>query len=226
MRRRVFVRCGCLALVFLLAGFAVWWVRNRSPLYQSVVTVAFVTKTSHFAGEVYDHFTDNHIFTALATERFFDNPGTRDRLRAMGGTAKFSYEVAHWGNQELPVYGQPYATLQSLSSDPKESIDTLNLALKLLTQKLAALQTSAGANGRVMIKWEMIGSILGPQRQPLQKSRAIAGIGLSAMLVTVVVMRLTRDRSRDTPGRPSESLLMTPGTPRRPRPSRLAGTNT
>ncbi|RCG31526.1 hypothetical protein DQ384_08055 [Sphaerisporangium album] len=217
------VRCSCLALVFLLAAFAVWWVRYKSPLYQSVVTVAFITKTNHFQGEVYDHFTDNHIFMALATARYFDNPSTRERLREMGGTADFSYKVAHWGNEELPVYGQPYATLQSLSADPKDSIDTLNLALKLLTQKVDKLQTSSGANGRVMIKWETIGSIFGPQRQPLQKSRATVGIGLIAVLASVAVMSATRDRSRRDAGRPSDHLMMT--TVRRPRPPHL-GTNT
>ncbi|MEU9887118.1 hypothetical protein [Sphaerisporangium sp. NPDC051011] len=216
MRRRVVIRYSCLALVFLLAGFAVWWVRYKSPLYQSVVTVAFITKTNHFAGEVYDHFTDNHIFMALATARYFDNPGTQERLRAMGGTADFSYKVAHWGNEELPVYGQPYATLQSLSDDPKESIDTLNLALKLLTQKVEKLQTSSGASGRVMIKWETIGSIFGPQRQPLQKSRATVGIGLIAVLASAAVMSMTRDRSKRDSGSPPDHLMMT--TVRRPKP--------
>ncbi|MET8139612.1 hypothetical protein ABZU32_04800 [Sphaerisporangium sp. NPDC005288] len=224
MRRRVVARCCCLALIFLVAACAVMWVRYRSPLYQSSVTVAFITKTSHFQGEVYDHFTDNHIYMALATARFFDNPSTKERLRAMGGTAAFHYEVAHWGNEELPVYGQPYASLQALSDDPKQSIDTLNLALKLLTQKLQRLQTSAGASGKVMIKWQPIGDIMGPERQSLQRSRAMAGIVLLTLLSSVAVLFATRDRSADRhrPGPPPVAPL----PPRRSRPPRVGASTT
>ncbi|MEU8266276.1 hypothetical protein AB0B89_03850 [Sphaerisporangium sp. NPDC049002] len=227
MRRRVVVRSCCLALIFLVAACAVLWVRYRSPLYQSSVTVAFITKTNHFQGEVYDHFTDNHIYMALATARFFDNPSTQERLRSMGGTASFHYAVAHWGNEELPVYGQPYASMQALSDNPKESIDTLNLALQLLTQKLQRLQTSAGATGRVMIKYEPIGGIIGPERQGLQKSRATVGIGLITVLMSVVAMSLTRDRSGGSPGTsPAPRPTASPGPVRRARPSRVgAGTN-
>lgn len=220
------VRCCCLALIFLVAGCAVFWVRYRSPLYQSSVTVAFMTKTSHFQGEVYDHFTDNHIYMALAAARFFDNPGTQDRLKTMGGKAAFHYEVAHYGNEELPVYEQPYATLQTLSSDPKESIDTLNLALQILTQKLQRLQTSAGASGQVMIKWEPIGSIVGPERQGLQKSRATVGIGLIAVIASAAAISLTRDRRGDASGRPPARSKITTVPVRRARPSRVgASTN-
>ncbi|MEO3807826.1 hypothetical protein ABGB17_02350 [Sphaerisporangium sp. B11E5] len=200
MRRRVVARCCCLALIFLVAACAVYWVRYRSPLYQTSVTVAFVTKTSKFQGEVYGHFTDNHIYMALATERYFDNPGTLLRLRKLGGTAKFDYKVAHWGNQELPVYGQPYASLQALSDDPQESKHTLDLALRLLTQKLNNLQTSAGADGRVMIKWEPIGDIIGPQRQGLQRGRSQVGIALLAVLSSAAVIAFTRDRNTPGPG--------------------------
>ncbi|MFC4588908.1 hypothetical protein [Sphaerisporangium corydalis] len=186
-----------------------------------------MTKTNHFQGEVYDHFTDNHIYMALATARFFDNPGTQDRLRAMGGTAAFHYEVAHWGNEELPVYGQPYANLQALSADAKESIDTLNLALQLLTQKLQRLQTSAGASGRVMIKYEPIGGIIGPERQGLQKGRATAGIGLIAVLASVIVLSVTRDRSGGGPGRdPAPRPTAAPGPVRRARPPRVGASTT
>lgn len=201
VRRRVVVRSLCLALIFLVAAGAMAWVRFRSPLYQSSVTVAFITKTNHFQGEVYDHFTDNHIYMALATARYFDNPGTRERLRSMGGTAAFHFDVAHWGNEELPVYGQPYATLQSLSDDSNESINTLNLALKLLTEKVRRLQTASGASGRVMIKWEPIGSIIGPDRQGLQRGRATVGIALIAVLGSVAVLSMTRARPGGRPGR-------------------------
>ncbi len=220
------MRCCCLALIFLVAASAVAWVRYRSPLYQSSLTIAFITKTNHFQGEVYDHFTDNHIYMALATARFFDNPSTQERLRAMGGTAAFHYKVAHWGNEELPVYGQPYATLQTLSDDPKESIDTLNLALQLLTQKLQRLQTSAGASGRVMIKWEPIGSIIGPDRQSLQRGRATAGIALITILSSVVAMTATRDRSGGQGPRPIPPREATATRPVRRRPPRVgASTN-
>jgi hypothetical protein len=195
----VVARCCCLALIFLVAACAVYWVRYRSPLYQTSVTVAFVTKTSRFQGEVYGHFTDNHIYMALATARYFDNPGTRQRLRALGGTARFDFEVAHWGNEEMPVYGQPYATLQALSADAEESKVTLDLALRLLTQKLNSLQTSAGADGRVMIKWETIGDIIGPQRQGLQRGRSMVGIALLAVLSSSAVLAFTRDRNAGMP---------------------------
>ncbi|WP_214409870.1 hypothetical protein [Sphaerisporangium fuscum] len=160
------------------------------------MTVAFITKTNRFQGEVYDHFTDNHIYMALVTARYFDNPSTRERLRRMGGTADFSYEVAHWGNEEVPVYGQPYASLQTLSRDPKLSMDTLNIALKLLTEKVQQLQTAAGANGRVMIKWQPIDTVRGPELQSLQKGRATVGIGLMTILAVAGVLSLTRDRRR------------------------------
>ncbi|GII80759.1 hypothetical protein Sru01_57410 [Sphaerisporangium rufum] len=197
------MRCCCLALIFLVAAGSVLWVRYRSPLYQSSVTVAFVTKTQNFRGEVYDHFTDNHIFMALATGRFFDNPGTRDQLRRMGGTAAFDYRVAHWGNEELPVYGQPYATMQALSDDPVETLETVNLALRLLGQKTQRLQAGAGASGKVMIKPEIIGSIIGPERQGLQKTRATVGVGLMALLAMVGVLTVTRDRRREPPVGPA-----------------------
>ncbi|GGK79523.1 hypothetical protein Sme01_21670 [Sphaerisporangium melleum] len=190
------------------------------------MTVAFVTKTNHFQGEVYDHFTDNHIYMALATARYFDNPGTKQRLRAMGGTALFQFQVAHWGNEELPVYGQPYANLQALSDDPDEAKVTLDLALKLLDKKLENLQTSAGANGRVMIKWEPLGDVIGPVRQSLQRGRSMAGIALMVLLASVAVAFATRDRGADQhrpqPGRPTRA---TAGPPRRSRPPRVgAGT--
>lgn len=207
-------RCCCLALIFLVAAGAVYWVRYRSPLYQTSVTVAFVTKTSRFQGEVYGHFTDNHIYMALATERFFDNPGTARRLQALGGTARFDYKVAHWGNEELPVYGQPYASLQALSDDAQESKHTLDLALRLLTQKLTSLQTSAGADGRVMIKWEPIGDIIGPQLQGLQRGRSQVGIALLALLSSAAVIAFTRDRS--TPGPGSGAMIGSHGPARRP----------
>ncbi|MFC4529939.1 hypothetical protein [Sphaerisporangium dianthi] len=226
MRRRVVARCCCLALIFLVAGCAVFWVRYRSPLYQSSVTVAFITKTDHFKGEVYDHFTDNHIYMALATARYFDNPSTKERLRAMGGTAAFHFEVAHWGNEELPVYGQPYANLQALSDNPKESIDTLNLALQFLTQKLQRLQTSSGASGKVMIKWQPIGSVMGPERQSLQRGRAMAGIVLTTLLSSVAVLFTTRDRSADQRRPAPPSRADAPRPLRRPRPPRVgASTN-
>ncbi|MEV7966784.1 hypothetical protein AB0O34_12490 [Sphaerisporangium sp. NPDC088356] len=208
MRRRVVVRCCCLALIFLVAACAVLWVRYRSPLYQSTVTVAFITKTNQSQGEVYDHFTDNHIYMTLATARFFENPNTLERLRSMGGTADFHYEVAHWGNEEVPVYGQPYATMQTLSRDPKASIDTLNLALRLLTQKVQRLQTSSGATGRVMIKWEPIDSIRGPELQSLQRGRATVGIALLTTLAMVSVLAVTRARGGAAAApQPSRPLL-------------------
>ncbi|WP_344934829.1 hypothetical protein [Sphaerisporangium flaviroseum] len=187
-----------------------------------------MTKTNHFKGEVYDHFTDNHIYMALATARFFDNPSTKERLRAMGGTAAFHYEVAHWGNEELPVYGQPYATMQALSDNPKESIDTVNLALQVLTQKLHRLQTSAGASGRVMIKMEPIGSVMGPDRQGLQKGRATVGVALIAALSSAAVLYSTRDRSGEGGGRspaPHQTTADT-GPIRRARPPRLGARTT
>jgi hypothetical protein len=216
------VRSCCLALIFLIAAWAVLWVRYRSPLYQSSVTVAFITKTNHYQGEVYDHFTDNHIYMALASARFFDNPGTQERLRSMGGTADFHYKVAHWGNEELPVYGQPYATLQALSDDPKASIDTLNLALQMLTQKVKRMQTSVGASGQVMITSEPIGSITGPEHQGLQRSRAIVGIALMALLASAAMLSATRDRSGGQfGGPPARSQVNTRGPARRAHPARL-----
>ncbi len=218
VRRRVVVRYCCLALIFLVAASAVLWVRFRSSLYQSSVTVAFITKSNDSGDQVYDHFTDNQIFMALATARFFDNPATREDLRRMGGTADFHYEVAHWGNEELPVYGQPYANLQALSRDPKESIGTLNLALKLLSQKVRQLQTAAGADGRVMIKWEPLGSISGPEIQGLQKARATAGILLMAILSSGAVVSATRDLGRDPGGPAATGGTSGPGNvPRRGR---------
>ncbi|GGO17216.1 hypothetical protein GCM10010116_34810 [Microbispora rosea subsp. aerata] len=201
MRRRLVVRFCCLALILLTAAGAAAWVRYRSPLYQTSVSVAFMTKTNRFHGEVYDHFTDNHIYMALAIARYFDNPGTIKRLREMGGTAQFSYQVAHWGNEELPVYEQPYATIQAVSDNPDESLDTLNAALGMLQEKVESLQKAAGANGGVMIGIEQIGTVIGPTRQGLQLRRATVGIGLMAALASIAVITFTRDRTRDRGGR-------------------------
>ncbi|MFC0552106.1 hypothetical protein ACFFHJ_14545 [Planotetraspora thailandica] len=159
---------------------------------------------------------------ALTIAHYFDNPATIDELRRRGGTAAFHYDVAHWGNEELPVYGQPYATLQALSSDPKKSIDTLNQALAMLTEKVKSLQTSVGATGKLMIDWEPIGAVMGPQRQSLQRSRATVAIGLIALLASAATISFTRDRSRERPlGEPRTRKRTTTGIrTRQPKPAR------
>jgi hypothetical protein len=193
------VRWVLLALIFLLAAGSVVWVRYRSPLYQSQVTVAFITKTTRFHGEVYDHFTDNHIYTAQAAMRLFDNPSTRKRIVDAGGTAYLDFELAHWGNQEVPVYGQPYATMRAVSRDPTSSINTLNIALEVLSERLEQWQTDAGATGRVMIAWEPIDAIRGPELQSLQIKRAMGGIAAIALIAAACVLSATRRRASPTP---------------------------
>ncbi|GAA5081970.1 hypothetical protein GCM10023259_090760 [Thermocatellispora tengchongensis] len=179
-----------------LAG--VFYVKYRSPWYESRVTIAFVTTTTGFHGQLYDHFSDNQVFTAIAAGRLFDNPRTRAEIRALGGHARLTFDVAHWGNEEVPVYDQPYATVRSVSQDPVESRRTLDIALKLLTDRLKGWQTSSGANGKLMITWQPIDTIVGPVPQSLQINRASAGLmaigGLLALWAAATVGRLTSRR--------------------------------
>jgi hypothetical protein len=185
MTRVRMARYGVATLVILLTAAAGLYVKKTSSWYESRVTIAFVTTTTFFHGQLYDHFTDNQVFAAITSKRLFANPGTLREIRRRGGTARLDYNVAHWGNEEVPVYDQPYATIRAISKDPAESRRTLDVALSLLTERLDAWQRDNGAGDRLMINWQPIDSIRGPEKQGLQVNRALAVLLLTGMVVTV-----------------------------------------
>jgi hypothetical protein len=182
-------------VVLMLVAGTGYCIKSTSPMYSEGATVVF-TVTDAMANA---HLSGQLISPLIATEvmmtQVLMSPAAQDQVRAAGGTAQFELAPVNFYSMQYPDYAEPSATLTTASQRPADVQRTFRVVLRLLGQRLAAIQAQAGVPPRHRIRTFLIGDT-GPIVQPGSPMRVFAGLAVLAVVALFTVTGFLDRRRR------------------------------
>ena len=169
------------AVVLMISAGVGYRIMNTAPMYSESATVVFMAKNSPVGSRSNASFITPLIATEVMTVQTLMSPPEESQVRAAGGTASFQVVPLNQYSQQYPDYEEPAATLTTTSRRPADVHRTFTAVLRLLGQRLAAMQT--GVPSRSRIQASLIGDT-GSVIQPDSSTRVFAGL----VLLTVVAV--------------------------------------
>jgi hypothetical protein len=175
-------------------------------------TVVFEAPTSVANPNPYTTFVSSLLSTGDVVTRILNSPQLAQRIRNEGGSAQYAVGLVNLYNLEYPDYGQPYATVSTVSESPVTTHSTFMIVSKELVRVLADAQAKSGVPAHDQITAHIVGDT-GPIVLAGSTKRAYGGL-LLLTVIAVIMVAAGLDRWRVRRGK-------TPG-PRRGRRRALA----
>lgn len=191
------------------------------PDYQARAVVTLLSPQVPFPRNNYASFSPDLVIAAEVSARSLSSAAGQRRVRQAGGTAGFEVARANRGNQELPIYDQPYLTFTTNSGDSGRAKRTLLAALAVFRSDLRQRQVQEGAKPGSLIGWRITAITNRPIPQTGQPSRELLAIGLLGSIGTVFAAILA-ERHRRRLGRLGRlNIVRTSSRPSRPTKAKL-----
>jgi hypothetical protein len=219
-----------MVIVLVMAACLAYLLKNTPTSYSDSSTIVF---SAAFADVNPSPALSQSLIAseAMMTETM-TSPGMAEQVRAAGGTAPFSMIPFNVYNMQYPDYAEPTATLTATSVSEADAQRTFRIALRVLTQRMAAIQADASVPAENRIRVNTAGRT-GTLVQPGSRARAFGGLVLLTLIAAISAANfLDRRRARrgplgPAPGarRPAPSGRGTRGTRPRSRPQRSAATS-
>jgi hypothetical protein len=168
-------------VTFLLAVGAMLRIVTEPPIYQSRAVVNFVMPGT----TAFENFNTSLVVAASVTSLRLNSEQGRERVRTEGGGAPYKVLLANRGNDEQPIYDQPYVTLLVNSTDPAMTGRTLNALLKVLEVDLNERQREAGARPDAVITAKVVESSDKPMPLTGRRARSLAALALLGGLAMI-----------------------------------------
>lgn len=175
-------------VVLLIGVGIVYGIGRTPPIYSRSATVVFMANNSPAGSHSNSSFINPLVATEVMMTQILTNPLAQSQVRAAGGTASFEFVPFNLYSLQYPDYGEPVATLTTTSQRPADVQRTFTVVLRLLGQRLAAMQTQAGVPQRSRIQDYLTGDT-GPVTQPGSAKRVFAGL---ALLIVVAVFMVAK----------------------------------
>lgn len=170
-----------LLLAFILTVGGMLQIVTKPPIYQSSAVVNFVMPGS----ATFETFSVNLVVAASVSSLRLNSEQGKDRVHARGGTAPYKIMLANRGNDEQPVYDQPYVTLVVNSTDRAQTARTLTALLDVLRADLYERQTQAGARPETVIATRVVESSTTPMPLTARRPRALAAMAIFGLLIAI-----------------------------------------
>ena len=184
-------------VVLTLAAGAGYYIRRTPPMYSQSATVVFTVRdamaNSHLSGVLISPL----IATEVMLTQVLMSPAAQHQVRAAGGNAQFDLAPINLYSMEYPEYSEPSATLTTASQRPADVERTFRVVLRLLADRLAAIQARAGVAPRSRIRTFLVGAT-GPVVQPGSSTRVFAVLGVLAVVALFTVAGFLDRRRRRT----------------------------
>ena len=168
-----------IVMLILAAGVA-YDIKSTPPTYSESASVAF-TVTKFLAWPNLPATIRKPLIATevMMTQALMTRPA-RQQVSAAGGTARLDISPF---NLQFPDYAEPIATVTAAGPSKAGVQRTFTVAVRLLQERLAALQAQAGVSPRDRIRASLVADT-GPLAQPGSPARVFAGL----VLLTVVAV--------------------------------------
>lgn len=190
-------------VVLLIAAGVTYGIMRTPPMYSQSATVVFMAKNSPAGSHSSASFINPLVATEVMMTQILTTPLAQSQVRAAGGTASFEFVPFNLYSMQYPDYGEPIATLTATSQRAADVQRTFTVVVRLLGQRLAAVQEQAAVPQRSRIQGYLAGDT-GPVAQPGSSKRVFAGLALLTVVAIFMVAKYLdrhRRRSRPTPPR-------------------------
>lgn len=189
------------AVVLLTATGVGYGIMRTPPVYSQSATVVFMAKNSPDGSHSSATFLNPLVATEVMMTQILSSPLSQSQVRAAGGTASFELVPFNLYSLQYPDYGEPIAMLTTTSQRPADVERTFTVVLRLLGQRLAAMQGQAGVPRRSRIQDYLTGNT-GPVAQPGSARRVFAGLAMLTVLAVFMVAKCLDRRQRGSRGAP------------------------
>ena len=179
LRRRVMSA----AAVLIVAAGAGYDIKTAPPPYADGATVIFSAagRLAHFVGE--PNFDQSLIITEVMLAQTMSG-----HVRTADGTTQLQSLPCNRSDLEYPDYAEQCATLTAIAPGAAAARQALALAYRMLSGRLAALQSEFRVISRNRIHTSLVG-MSGPLPQQGSKARVLAGLALLTLMAVLTVSR-------------------------------------
>ena len=183
------------AVVLLIAAGGGYYIGSTPPMYSESATVVFTAKNSPAGSRSNASFIVPLIATEVMMAQTLTSPPGQSQVRAAGGTASFQFVPSNLYSLQYPYYDEPDATLTATSQRPADAQRTFMVVLRLLGQRLTAMQAQARVPLRSRIQ-EYLVADTGLAIQPASSTRVLAGLVLLTLAGVFMVANFLDRRQR------------------------------
>jgi hypothetical protein len=173
-------------LVLTIAAGAGYDIRSTPPVYSQSATVVFTATDSPADSNLKTQFINPLIATEVMMTQIMTGSEAQSQVRAAGGTAQFGIVPENLYSLQYPNYSEPSATLTTTSPNTADVQRTFTVVLRILGQRLAAIQAQAGAPPSRRIRTFVLAQTR-PVAQPGSPMRAFAGLAVLTLVALVMV---------------------------------------
>jgi len=163
------------AIALVISIGAGYYVMNTAPMYSESATLVFIAKNAPVGARSNAGFIAPLVSTEVMTAQTLMNPPAESQVRAAGGAASFQVVPLNQYSEQYPYYAEPGATLTATSQRPADVRRTFTVVLRLIGQRLAAMQKGVPPRSRIQ---ESVVGDTGPVIQPNSPTRVLAGLAL------------------------------------------------
>jgi hypothetical protein len=179
-------------VVVALTGATAWRIDTAAPVYRSEVTVALVNQDAN--GNSYSSFSANLLVVAHITGEQMNDGTTRDRVVAAGGARDYRVSMINRGNDEVPLYDQPYLDVYYDSPSPARATATIRATLSVLGATLRERQLTAGASGQALVGFRTVSGDEQPTLISPGPKRSLAAVLLIGLILMIFITRVADRR--------------------------------
>jgi hypothetical protein len=180
------------AVIAVIVLTAMTFYRIKSTLtYEESGTVVFVTKQTPAKVDASFSLTQSLTTTGEVIIQALMSQNSRALARQAGGTAAFNAGIMNFGNEDLPSYAYPIATLIVQGS----TLESVQTTFKVVTLMLKNILSEKQAQADVRKVQRITASIIdaaGPFAERPSRIRAYAGLGLLSIIGSGMLLVFTR----------------------------------
>jgi hypothetical protein len=192
-----------MTVVLMIVTGVAYGILSTPPIYSESATVVFMARNSPLGSRSNPSFLNPLVTTEVMMVDTLASPLAQSQIREAGGTASVDFVPFNLYSLQYPDYAEPIATLTTVSQRPADVQRTFKAVLRILGQRLAAMQARAGVPAHSRIQAFPVADT-GPTVQPGSSTRVSAGLALLAVVAVFMVASFL-ERRQNRPGvfRPS-----------------------
>lgn len=187
--RRRRLRLAAVGVAFFLAAAVAYDIVGAQPTYQESATVVFSLPKHARTAAAYEMFAPSLITSGEAMSQLLMSAQMQRKMHEADGTGNITMALVNLYDEEYPNYGEPLATLTSVSPSAVTAHRTFTIAVKRLYHLLAAWQARAGVRPLHRISARIVDDT-GPLAQKGSGKRVLAGLAILAMVGASVLWRI------------------------------------
>jgi hypothetical protein len=174
------------ALVMItIAGVVTFATAHVRPDYEARYVITLLSPEAPFPRNSYASFSPDLVLLAQVSAEVLSSPHGRHLVRENGGTADYQVALYNRGNQELPIYDEPYLTLTATSKSAAQAQRTMQAVLTALRTQVDDSQRRRGAQPGSYISWRITKSTGQPIPVNLGSTRQLIAIVLLGAIGTI-----------------------------------------